>query len=106
MNNGEPKLETVVHGLKRFTRHSDFIYKLNRRADFLALAKQRKAQVSGLNLQGRSRENEKNIPKSIIRVGFTCSRKVGNAVYRNKAKRKRQRGLIRETRRTTTNVKE
>jgi len=63
---------------------------LTKRADFLACARARKAPMPAFLLQGRER-NEGDT----IRVGFTASKKVGNAVTRNRAKR-RLRALARE----------
>lgn len=54
------------------------------RAEFLAAARARKWGVKGLMLQAR----ERNDDSDAIRVGFTCSKKVGNAVARNRAKRR------------------
>ena len=53
------------------------------RSDFLAAARGRRVHMPGFLLQIRDR-NE-NGP---ARVGFTCSKKVGNAVARNRAKRR------------------
>ena len=63
---------------------------LTRRGDFLAAARARKAAMPGLILQVRRRRDEEP-----ARVGFTASKKVGNAVARNRAKR-RLRALARE----------
>ena len=57
---------------------------LKKRADFLAAARARRQATPGFVLQGRDRRD--NSPA--IRVGFTCSKKVGNAVARNRAKRR------------------
>lgn len=63
---------------------------LTKRADFLACARARKAPMPAFLLQGRERE-----AAGPVRVGFTASKKVGNAVARNRAKR-RLRALARE----------
>ncbi len=69
--------------------------RLKRRAEFLRVAAtRRKWAAPGLILQVApaasqeqvSEETESSAPS--IRVGFTCSKKVGNAVARNRAKRR------------------
>ncbi len=58
---------------------------LSKRADFLRAARARRVPCEGFLLQARMRaEGEANG----MRVGFTCSKKVGNAVARNRAKRR------------------
>lgn len=42
----------------------------------------------GFLLQGRKRGAGDTAPADLIRVGFTCSKKIGNAVARNRAKRR------------------
>jgi len=64
---------------------------LRKRADFLAANSGRRAVTPGFVLLGRDRGDGDD-----PRVGFTCSKKVGNAVTRNRAKR-RLRALARET---------
>ncbi len=59
---------------------------LARRADFLAAAKARRHSRPGLTLQARKRAPAEDGPG--VRVGYTCSKKVGNAVARNRAKRR------------------
>jgi len=54
------------------------------RADFVAASKARYQTGSGLTVQMRNR----NDGDKTVRIGFTCSKKVGNAVARNRAKRR------------------
>jgi len=58
---------------------------LDKRADFLKAAAARRMSTPGFNFQVRARGPGE---AEGIRVGFTCSKKVGNAVARNRAKRR------------------
>ncbi|WP_068301395.1 ribonuclease P protein component [Pararhodobacter sp. CCB-MM2] len=66
---------------------------LKKRSEFLAAAKARRAPAAGFLLQARERAEGERAEG--LRVGFTCSKKVGNAVMRNRAKR-RLRAIARE----------
>ena len=55
---------------------------LKERADFQRAARGRKAAMPGFVLQARPNG------AGLSRVGYTCSRKVGGAVRRNRAKRR------------------
>ncbi|WP_252946237.1 ribonuclease P protein component [Oceanicola sp. 502str15] len=62
---------------------------MKKRADFLACARGRRAHCPGFVVQGRKRgEGDGAEGTDAVRVGFTCSKKVGNAVARNRAKRR------------------
>ena len=72
--------------------------RLKRRPEFLAVAGARRKWVApGLILQARRHDDRQhpNAGEASLRVGFTASKKVGNAVARNRAKR-RLRELARE----------
>lgn len=64
---------------------------LQKRADFLRAASARRQGTAGFLLQARARNDE----SAAIRIGFTASKKIGNAVMRNRAKR-RLRALVHE----------
>ena len=66
---------------------------LRKRADFLRAASARRQGMPGFLLQARRRDESE--AGQGVRVGFTCSKKLGNAVTRNRAKR-RLRALARE----------
>jgi ribonuclease P protein component len=55
-----------------------------KRADFLRAAQARRQATPGFLLQARCRGDD----SADIRVGYTCSKKIGNAVARNRAKRR------------------
>lgn len=56
---------------------------MKKRSEFLAAARAPRIATPGFVLQARKRAEGDE-----IRVGFTCSKKVGNAVARNRAKRR------------------
>lgn len=60
---------------------------LAKRADFLRAAQARRQGTGGFLLQARARQPAEADP-ALIRVGYTCSKKVGNSVTRNRAKRR------------------
>jgi len=58
---------------------------LTRRADFVRASHALRQGTPGIHLQARKRAQGE---AAGIRVGYTCSKKVGNAVARNRAKRR------------------
>ena len=60
------------------------IVTLKKRADFLKAARAKRAGQPGFLLQSRPRDDQ----STDIRIGYTCSKKIGNAVTRNRAKRR------------------
>ena len=81
--------------LQRLTRRcrGRRMERLRQRADFLAAASGAKVHAGAFVLQARQREDETQ-----PRVGFTVSKKVGNAVERNRVRR-RLREIVRLRRR-------
>ncbi|PCH95220.1 MAG: ribonuclease P protein component [Rhodobacteraceae bacterium] len=57
---------------------------IKERSDFLACNRGPYRSVKGFVLQARNRHDDSDT----MRIGFTCSKKVGNAVARNRAKRR------------------
>lgn len=57
---------------------------LKKRSDFLQAARARRQGTASMMVQMRERRDD----DPAVRVGFTCSKKVGNAVARNHAKRR------------------
>ena len=57
---------------------------MRNRSEFLAAARAGWRSTKGVTVQARPRDDG----DPTIRVGFTCSKKVGNAVARNRAKRR------------------
>lgn len=57
---------------------------MRKRSDFLRAAAAQRQGTQGFLLQARARGDD----SPVIRVGFTCSKKIGNAVARNRAKRR------------------
>ncbi len=58
---------------------------MKRRQDFLATSRGKRAARTTMVVQARRRESS---PEAPIRIGYTASRRVGNAVIRNRAKRR------------------
>lgn len=67
------------------------VEKMKNRPDFLRTAQGRRQGTGSFLVQGRARGDD----SAVVRVGFTASKKIGNAVARNRAKR-RLRALARE----------
>lgn len=62
---------------------------LCKRSDFMRASRAAHTATSGFVLQMRQRgSDEVGEDTDLIRIGFTCSKKVGNAVARNRAKRR------------------
>ena len=86
-----PLMPTGAHALAEPVAHVAPVERLRRRADFLRAARTgRKVAMRSLVLQARRRdESETGTPQhDPVRIGFTVSRKVGNAVERNRVRRR------------------
>jgi len=76
--------------IKSMSTDTPVLHRLRKRREFIAASKAAKAVTNSIILQGRARKDDSDS----IGVGFTASKKVGNAVARNRAKR-RMRALAR-----------
>lgn len=63
------------------------ILTLKLRREFLATARALKASAPSMIVQGRRRSPDE-ADEGFLRVGYTCSKKVGDAPTRNRAKRR------------------
>lgn len=66
------------------------IGRLKHRADFLRVAKGRRWHGKAFTLQAHGSESE---PPSVPRAGFTVTKKTGNSVVRNRARRRLREAL-------------
>ena len=65
------------------------ITRLKRRRDFVSITRRgQKWATPGLVLQSHRRKDAETTSRNGIRVGFTVTKKVGNAVIRNRARRR------------------
>ena len=64
------------------------LHTLRVRRDFLAVAKGDKQVQRGLVLQARSRRPDTDSDAAAIRFGLTATKKIGNAVTRNRTRRR------------------
>ena len=69
--------------------------KITKKSDYLKMKTGLKFVTPGFIIQARNRRKECTIDPYQIRYGLTCSKKVGNAVKRNRAKR-RLRALVKK----------
>ena len=69
--------------------NSVMITRLKRRSDFVSITRRgQKWATPGLVLQSHRRKGAETTSRNGIRVGFTVTKKVGNAVIRNRARRR------------------
>jgi ribonuclease P protein component len=65
------------------------IERLKKRPDFLKVTKQGSKFVApSFVLLARKRNKKENIDEDVVRLGFTVSKKVGNAIARNRVRRR------------------
>ncbi len=86
VSNKTPPLSTASAGAFSVLKP---LVTLTQRADFLSAARARRIPMPAFLLQARKRsDGEAPDTPQAIRIGYTCSKKVGNAVARNRAKRR------------------
>ena len=62
--------------------------KITKRPDYLGMRNGYKVSMPGFILQGKLRGVSTSINPTFSRYGLTCSKRIGNAVKRNRAKRR------------------
>ena len=62
--------------------------KITKRPDYVRMRNGYKVSMPGLILQGKLRDVNTSVNPTISRYGLTCSKRIGNAVKRNRAKRR------------------
>tara|TARA_A100001011_G_scaffold383477_1_gene454764 strand:- start:372 stop:737 length:366 start_codon:yes stop_codon:yes gene_type:complete len=62
--------------------------KITKKSDYLRIRSGLKISTPGFIIQAIEREKQNPIDPQSIRCGLTCSKKIGNAVKRNRAKRR------------------
>ncbi len=67
--------------------------KMTKHADYLEMRNGHRIPTPGFILQGKLRAIDSRIKPNVARYGLTCSKRIGNAVKRNRAKR-RLRSLV------------
>ena len=67
--------------------------KITKHVDYVQMRKGHIISTSGFILQGKARNSDSLVNPNVARYGLTCSKRIGNAVRRNRAKR-RLRSLV------------
>lgn len=83
--NGPDADKAVTAGVETPAAVSACLTVLQKRRDFMKAARAKRAVAPGFILQMRRRQDGE---ADGMRIGYTCSKKVGNAVARNRAKRR------------------
>ncbi len=74
-------------------RKNILLEKITKHVDYAQMRRGHIISTSGFILQGRARDSDSLVNPNVARYGLTCSKRIGNAVKRNRAKR-RLRSLV------------
>ena len=74
-------------------RKNILLEKITKHVDYAQMRRGHIISTSGFILQGRARDSYSLVNPNVARYGLTCSKRIGNAVKRNRAKR-RLRSLV------------
>ena len=74
-------------------RKNILLEKITKHVDYAQMRRGHIISTSGFILQGRARNSDSLVNPNVARYGLTCSKRIGNAVKRNRAKR-RLRSLV------------
>ena len=67
---------------------SILLEKITKHVDYAQMRRGYIISTSGFILQGRARNSDSLVNPNVARYGLTCSKRIGNAVKRNRAKRR------------------
>ena len=69
-------------------RKNILLEKITKHVDYAQMRRGHIISTSGFILQGRARNSDSLVNPNVARYGLTCSKRIGNAVKRNRAKRR------------------
>ncbi len=78
----------MIENGKSVHKRNLLLQKITKHADYVEMRKGYKINTSGFILQGKPRNSNSLVSPDVARYGLTCSKRIGNAVRRNRAKRR------------------
>ena len=79
---------SMIENDKSVHKKNLLLEKITKHVDYADMRKGHKISTSGFILQGKPRNTNSLVSPNVARYGLTCSKRIGNAVRRNRAKRR------------------